>query len=185
MAQDYFDQILSQTGGQDRSVRWYQRKIQQLGVPSRNYLIREGRSDTDLNLGKMNFYVYDPKHKKTLPYYDKFPLVIPFEERSWGFIGINFHYISIPYRLALLEKLTSRYTRGDNDRKRLLFEWNNISKFKEVRPAVKKYLKKHVRSPYVEIMYEEMKLALLLPVQKFEKATINKVYYDSRSLINI
>ena len=49
---------------------------------------------------------------------------------------------------------------------------------------IKKSLEELDKTKNVEIMYEEMKLALLLPVQKFEKATINKVYYDSRRLIN-
>ena len=111
-------------------------------------------------------------------------MVIPIEEKSWGFTGLNFHYLSIPYRIALLEKLTNRYTRGDGDRKRLMFRWNDVQTLREVRPAIKKYLIRHVKSPFVEIMYEEMKLAMLLPVQRFEKATINKVYYDSRRMIN-
>lgn len=183
MADNYFDQILSQTGGQDRSLRWYQRKIREVGVPTQRYLVNENKARMDLRDGKFHFFMYDPKHKRTLPYYDRFPLVIPIEEKSWGFTGLNFHYLSIPYRIALLEKLM-RYTRGSDENKRMVFKWNDIQTFREVRPAVKKYLTRHVKSPFVEIMYEEMKLAMLLPVQRFEKATINKVYYDSRRMIN-
>jgi len=184
MADNYFEQIVSQTGGQDRSIRWYQRKIKEIGVPTQRYLVNENRARRDLREGKFHFFMYDPKHKKTLPYYDKFPLVLSFEEYSWGFIGLNMHYLSIPYRIALIEKLTNRFTRREDDKRGVFFKWNDINKIKEVRPAVKKYLRKHVRSPFVEIMHEEIKLAILLPVQRFEKATINKVYYDSRKMIN-
>jgi len=45
-------------------------------------------------LGKMYFFVYNPKHKITLPYYDMFPLVLPIERYSNGFLGINFHFLA-------------------------------------------------------------------------------------------
>ena len=82
-----------------------------------------------------------------------------------------------------MEKLM-RFQRTQQNEQRVLAEWRNIKNFKEVRPTIKKYLKRHVRSPFVEIEQEEFKLALMLPVQDFAKATRNKVYYDSRRMIN-
>jgi len=183
MADNYFDQILRQTGGQERSYRWFQQKIREFGVPSQKQLLEKESTSYRLNVGNMNFFVYDAKHKKTLPYYDKFPLIIPIDETNNYFLGINFHYLSISYRISLMEKLM-RFQRTQQNEQRVLAEWRNIKNFKEVRPTIKKYLKRHVRSPFVKIEQEEFKLALMLPVQDFAKATRNKVYYDSRRMIN-
>jgi hypothetical protein len=183
MADNYFDQILRQTGGQERSYRWFQQKVREFGVPSQKQLLQKESTNYSLNVGSMNFFVYDAKYKKTLPYYDKFPLIIPIDETSRYFLGINFHYVSIPYRISLMEKLM-RFERTRENEKRILTEWRNIKNFKEIRPTIKKYLKNHVRSPFVKIKHEEFKLALMLPVQDFTNVTRNKVYYDSRRMIN-
>ena len=50
-------------------------------------------------------FVYGPKHAKKLPYYDTFPLVLPLERYSDGFLGMNFHYLPIPLRMKLLDKI--------------------------------------------------------------------------------
>jgi hypothetical protein len=42
-------------------------------------------------VGSMYMYYYDPKHKQTLPYYDRFPLVFPYRKVPGGFMGINLH----------------------------------------------------------------------------------------------
>lgn len=184
MENKYLSQIISQTGGQDRSIRWFQQKIKEAGgPPTQKQLLEEGNRTLDIQLGKMYFYVYNPKHKKTLPYYDRFPLVIPFDEDNKYFTGLNFHYISIPYRLALIEQLL-KFSRDYQGDQRMIFEWRQIKRLRETRPTVKKYLKQQVRSRFIELTEEEIKLALLLPVHDFKKATIQKVYYDSRRKIN-
>ena len=49
-------------------------------------------------LGRMYMFYYDPKHKKTLKTYDRFPLIFPIKKESDGFIGMNFHYLgSVSY----------------------------------------------------------------------------------------
>ena len=44
----------------------------------------------DLSFSRLNMFFYDPKLKKKLPYYDTFPLVLPLENYSDGFLGLNF-----------------------------------------------------------------------------------------------
>ena len=59
-------------------------------------------------------FFYDPKYKKTLPYYDTFPLVLPLERIPGGFAGINFHYLRpVKARFTLLERLQRFSTRGE------------------------------------------------------------------------
>ena len=65
----------------------------------------EGTLTGRMSLGRMYFFVYNPKHKATLPYYDMFPLVLPVERYSNGFLGINFHYLAPKDRAFLLDEI--------------------------------------------------------------------------------
>ena len=55
--------------------------------------MRSGKLNSRPSQGRLNLFFYDPKFKKTLPYYDTFPLVLPLEPIKGGFIGMNFHYL--------------------------------------------------------------------------------------------
>ncbi len=60
------------------SRKWFQSKIKDMTMPSRQKLLKDPaleRTNRDV-VGNMYMYFYDPKHKKTLPYYDRFPLTI-------------------------------------------------------------------------------------------------------------
>ena len=50
-------------------------------------LIRDGKRDNEPFFGRLNMFFYDPKYKKTLPYYDTFPLVLPLENYPDGFLN--------------------------------------------------------------------------------------------------
>lgn len=181
----YFDDILKKTGGKERSVRWFREKVRELGTPTDRKLISEGIVTGRPNLGNMNFFFYDPKYKNELPYYDRFPLVMPIENYNNGFLGLNFHYLSIPMRLKLLSVITE-YASDDrmDENTKIRLTWNRIKRNPIVKPTVKRYLANHVKSPFRKIEADEMMLAVLLPVQKFVKASDTKVYSDSRRIAN-
>jgi hypothetical protein len=190
---DLIGSVLEKTGGKDRSIRWFREKVKELGdVPPRQ-LIREGYVTTRPTFGTMNFFMYSPKYKNdpnVLPYYDRFPLILPIQPMGGGtvgesFIGLNFHYLSIPMRLKLLNVI-SEYANNDNmdDTTRIRLTWNRIKRNPLVRPVVKKYLIDHVRTPFRRIDADEMMVAVLLPVQQFVRATESKVYADSRRMAN-
>jgi len=185
---EIIDSILEKTGGKDRSIRWFRDKVRELGqVPSRQ-LVSEGYVTGRPTFGTMNFFYYDPKNKlneNVLPYYDRFPLVLPIEQYNDGFLGLNFHYLSIPMRLKLLNVI-SEYANNSNmdETTRIRLTWNRIKRNPLVKPVVKRYLADHVKSPFRRIDAEEMMVAVLLPVQRFVRATDTKVYADSRRIIN-
>ena len=185
---EIIDSILEKTGGKDRSIRWFRDKVRELGqVPSRQ-LVNEGYVTGRPTFGNMNFFYYDPKNKmneSVLPYYDRFPLVLPIEEYKDGFLGLNFHYLSIPMRLKLLNVI-SEYANNSNmdETTKIRLTWNRIKRNPLVKPVVKRYLADHVRSPFRRIDADEMMVAVLLPVQRFVRATDTKVYADSRRIIN-
>lgn len=185
MAESIFDNILKKSGGKERSIQWFRNQVKEFGTPTVRKLVSDGRVRARPNFGLMNFFVYSPKHEEKLPYYDRFPLVLPIEAYNNGFLGLNFHYLSIPLRVRLLNVI-SEYSNNTlmNEDTRIRLTWNRIKRNPLVHPTVKRYLIDHVQTPFRVINAEEMMVAVLLPVQKFVKATENKVYSDSRKRIN-
>tara|TARA_B100000900_G_C20415697_1_gene648759 strand:+ start:127 stop:699 length:573 start_codon:yes stop_codon:yes gene_type:complete len=183
---EIIDGILEKTGGKERSIRWFRQKVKELGDVPPAQLVREGVITGRPTYGTMNFFFYDPKYKdnkQVLPYYDRFPLVLPIEEYNNGFLGLNFHYLSIPMRLKLLS-VVSEYANNDalNETTRIRLTWNRIKRNPLVKPTVKRYLADNVRGTFRRIDADEMMLAVLLPVQRFVGARETQVYADSRRM---
>ena len=134
-------------------------------------------------IGRMYFYFYDPKTKDSLPYYDKFPLVIPIERYPDGFLGLNLHYISPKQRILLLDKLSTLLTDDNYDeRTRLRISYDYLakaSKMYQAKPCIKRYLFSHIQSRFLEITADEWDIAVMLPVESFAKAKKNKVWSES------
>ena len=101
----YIQSVLDDAGGRPRSTQWYRDKIKELGAPSSRKLIKDGKRSGAPFYGRLNMFFYSPKHAKVLPYYDTFPLVLPLEKYSDGFLGINLHYLPISLRMRLLDRL--------------------------------------------------------------------------------
>ena len=134
-------------------------------------------------MGGLYFFVYDPKGKAELPYYDRFPLVIPLKRTPDGFIGLNLHYLPLRYRINFLKKLLPLAIYNDEDEiKRLRVTYPMLdasSKFKEFRPCIKQYLYSHVKSRILSVEHNEWDIAVFLPIQQFKKAKPQEVWKDS------
>ena len=139
------------------------------------------------NVGRMYHFFYDPKHKLTLPYYDRFPLIFPFKKVKGGFLGINMHYLPLPLRAKLMDALYSiasdrRYT--ENTKLKITYDLlNSSSKYKYFKPCVKHYLMPHVKSRFFEIYSTEWDIALFLPTERFVGAPKAKVHKESRTKV--
>lgn len=137
--------------------------------------------------GHMYMYLYDPKTKDTLPYYDRFPLVFPFKVESDRFWGINLHYLPPPYRASLMDELynvsnNSRY--DESTRLKINYQiLNSASRFKYFKPCVKQYLFDHMKSKFVYVYPSEWDIALFLPTERFAKASKTVVWSDSRKML--
>lgn len=164
---------------------WLMAKISELKPTRQSVLNDKERLKSNTIIGRMYFYYYDPKLKDDLPYYDRFPLVIPIERYPDGFLGLNLHYISPKQRIELLDALSEFATNSNYDETtRLRLSWSKlktIGKAFKAKPCVKKYLFKHVDSRFLEIDADEWDIAALLPFQNFKGASANKVYNDSRN----
>jgi len=135
----------------------------------------------------MYMFIYNPKHKDTLPYYDRFPLIFPINRAKGGFLGINMHYLPYQLRAKLMDAL---YDVASNDRfdesTKIRASYgilSGTSKYREFKPTIKHYLSNHVVSRLVYINPAEWDIALWLPVEKFVGANRTKVWADSRKII--
>ena len=185
MAQSKFIQsVVKAAKGRPKSTQWYRDKIAEFGKPGAMDLIRDGKRNNRPFFGRLNMFFYDPKLKAKLPYYDTFPLVLPLEPYSDGFLGINFHYLPMTLRLELLDKVVDFSNNTKFDESTFLrVSYNDVKGIASVKPTIHKYLSGYVRSRFRRIDADEFVIATLLPVQRFKKATASQVYSDSRRMI--
>ena len=164
-------------------------------------MIREGVKNQKVtvrpNFGTMNLFYYRPKGAAKLPYYDIFPLVIPIGRRlNDGFVGLNFHYLSVPQRWLLLERLSmfqvpselDAFDTGEGAGDVMALFWSKISRKRGVKPIVKRYLTKNIQSRFLKIELSEMLIALSIPMERFytgkwggkKRYIAEKVYRQTR-----
>ena len=185
MAQSkYIQSVLDAAKGRPKSTDWYKDKIKEFGKPGAMDLIRDGKRSARPFYGRLNMFIYDPKFKKTLPYYDTFPLVLPLEKYTDGFLGINLHYLPMNLRIRLLDRMVdfSNNTKFDESTT-LDVDYTGVKGIRLVKPTLKRYLSGRVKTNFRRIDADEFTVATLLPVQRFKKASDQEVYRDSRSMI--
>ena len=176
------------------SYNWMKRQIQTLRNPTK--MARDikneknryvSKSTLGINskflIGGLYFFFYNPKLKDDLPYYDIFPLVIPLERYSDGFLGINLHYLPIRYRMMLMMKIKNFAIYNDQDeikRLRVTYDILNASRrYREFKPCIKRYLNTHIRSQILAVQPDEWDIATYLPVHQFRKAPSKDVWQES------
>ena len=180
----YIQSVVKAAKGRPKSTEWFKDKIREFGTPKGMNLIRDGKKSGRPFYGNLNMFFYDPKLKNKLPYYDRFPLVLPLERYSDGFLGINLHYLPIPLRIRLLDELMDYSTDTNFDSKtKINTNYQNLKKVKLIKPTLKRYLAGKVKSAFRRIDGDEFTVATLLPVQRFSKTSAAKVWNDSRSMI--
>jgi hypothetical protein len=180
----YMQSVIDAAKGRPKSTEWFRDKIKEFGKPTAMNLIRDGKQASRPFFGNLNMFFYDPKFKKTLPYYDRFPLVLPIERYSNGFLGINLHYLPIPLRIRLLDELMDYSTDTKFDSKtKINANYRQLKNVDLLKPTLKRYLAGKVKSRFRRVDADEFTVATLLPVQRFSKASDNKVWTDSRSMI--
>jgi len=166
------------------SRAWLRAKVKDLKPTSSGLMRDKDRLKNTSMIGRMYFYFYDPKTKDTMPYYDRFPLVIPIERYNDGFLGLNLHYIHPKHRMILLDKLSDTMSNDTYDEKtKLKINYRYLaaaSRIFEANPCIKRYLFTQIESRFLEITADEWDIAAMLPLESFVGATTSKVYADSR-----
>jgi len=168
---------------------WFRRRMQNIRRVNRNELMREEpvQLKNEFLPGAMVMFFYDPKHKKTLPYYDGFPLVIVLDKAEGGFLGLNLHYLPPTLRAKFLDSLLdiTNNNRYDEDTKfEVTYELlKRAGKFKYFKPCIKHYLTSQVRSRFAFVPAPEWEIATFLPTADWQKKSGMAVYKDSRAMI--
>lgn len=88
----------------DYSKIWFNRKVTDLNADEYKRNLPKVFLG-DLIPGQMYIMSYSPKHKKTLPYYDVYPLFFYMKPAKGGFYGINLHYIYPQSRERLIKNM--------------------------------------------------------------------------------
>lgn len=171
--------------------QWFREESQQI-TPAvarkniRSEFIKNSRSL--ITVGRLYMFRYEPVTKETLPYYDLFPVVFPFQKTPQGFLGLNMHYLPPLYRAILMDRL---YLLINNDRyddstrlQKMSYEMlSGVSRFRYFKPCVRHYLYNNVMSRFLYVHPKHWEIALFLPLEQFRKAAKNKIYRDSIGII--
>ena len=179
-------------GLEKKAREWYRKeaaKVKVTGDPIRTvYKIEPHMKRPKPMVGFMYQFEYDAKHKATLPYWDRCPLVFPyqFHKNKQGqamMTGINLHYLNRPMRARLMDALHgAAMNKKYNDNQRLRISYDILSasaKYRWFEPTVHTYLLNRVRSPFYKVGGEHWDIALFLPTERFVKAPKTKVWADS------
>lgn len=171
------------------SMDWFRRRAHDIRRLNRNEVMKDEKLDLRNRqaVGSMFFWFYDPKHKKTLPYYDSFPLGIIVGPAKDGFHALNLHYLPPLIRARFLDELlniTNNKKFDDSTKFKLSYGLlKGATKYKEFKPCFKHYLTKHVRSRFARIPPAEWEIATFLPAADWQKQSSRQVYRDSRKQI--
>lgn len=170
----------------DSARNWYRETARTYRRIDEDQFMRQDR-DRMVNqplLGEMYMFQYSPKHKATLPYYDRLPLIFPFRKVKGGFYGINLHYLPLQLRAKLMDELYSiasddRY----DDTTRLKLNYTTlqaVSRNQYFKPCIKHYLTKQMNTRFMKIYSAEWDMALFLPLERFVGANKSQVWAESR-----
>lgn len=191
-----FDEILTrgvragQVPARESKARdWYREQAKSQGRVNEGRLMKSDKDRLTARplVGSMYMFYYDAKHKATLPYFDRFPLIFPYKKVPGGFMGINLHYLPLQQRALLMDAL---YDTANNEKydesTRLKLNYSILSKaskFKAFKPCVKHYLTGQVKSRFMYVYPSEWDIALFLPTERFQGASKSTVFADSRKSI--
>jgi hypothetical protein len=135
-------------------------------------------------IGNLYTYLYNPKTKDKLPYYDIVPLVIPVQYTENGFYGLNFHYLSLQERNKLLNIILP-FSEKNTDVKKISISYAQLTSLASGvwSPCCKRYLWSHIRTKIVFIPPKDWYEIIKMPVISFQKATANEVYKNTKRMM--
>ena len=166
------------------ALEWFRTNIRRVFDRRQNEKIYlDGTSVGGIEEGRMYMMFYDAKWKNKLPWFDRFPLVIPFDKRTVrnGFYGINLHYIPPMMRQNLLEELY-KYDTGEGVEVNYEY-FRSVTRLSPAIPCIKKYLWSQIKRPPMQVQKEYWDVAAMLPTANFGNVNTNTVYANSRKQI--
>ena len=189
IATDFISKIKAKSG---KAIDWFKsivKKTQQAAFPATTGR-REIMTDRNIGvskglpvIGQLYLFQYNAKWADTLPYWDMWPLIFPFDKAKGGFYGINLHYLPPNARAALMIRLIKAQGGGGNmdENFKLKLNYNIITSFKPAIPCIKRYLFKQVQGKGLYgISGEDWSYAAAMPLHKFQKESAKYVWGQSK-----
>jgi hypothetical protein len=171
------------------STNWFLKKIRGMTGVAPSKVLTDSLLETRNKplIGRMFMFLYDPKGKETLPYYDRFPLILMVGPAKKGFYGLNLHYLPPRARAVFFDRLmeyTNNKKYDETTRFKLSYDLlSSTSKLRAFEACFKHYLFDHVDSKTVEVLPSEWEIALFLPSDKFMNATNSSIWQKTRKLV--
>lgn len=160
-----------------KAIEWLRTRVGQF-VPTASFQknkLEIGKYAKQLIPGKLYLFLYDPKHKDTLPVYDTVPLVLVTSvDGSKSFRGINFHHLPREvramifaelYKITSKTKITGSRVEGQVWEKTLAIA-QALGKDNYLSQSIKMYLFNHVQSRFIIVDKKDWALASMLPVAR-------------------
>ena len=136
------------------------------------------KSFKQLKLGSMVLFVYDPKWKNELPFYDVLPVVIPIARLGDRFLGWNLHYLPYTWRVSLAKEMMKKIS------------WRKRMTYADVKDAIESakiphamlyycirtYLYSHIRSQMKEFHSQNYQMVVKEVMPRFKKETEEAIY---------
>lgn len=167
-----FDRVDTSQSAIRKTADWFKSKVRSLQLLSTSAQVGYDSYSNPLK-GFMYFFFYEAKHRRTLEYWDRFPLVLPFNIRGNRMWGLNFHYLPYNERVLLFASL-DKLIRDSNieEQKKFHIGWQLIGQFgrlKLAKPCVHQYIlsPQYVKSKFLHIDSDEWITALLMPNEQF------------------
>lgn len=160
----------------DELAEWFTGKLESIKPGARNKILNaEDRftDDDSVFVGGVFFFKYDAKTKDRLPMWDKYPLCVPVDRFSDGFLGLNMHYLGKGQRQGVIngirsmkeaKKLTNTVRVKAKNWQYIINSGVSDALFKR---SVKRYLFTHVKSQFIRIQPDEYAKAVQLPLEEW------------------
>jgi len=174
------------TARSKEAEKWFAKNVKKLGKLGPNVLKDDRLKKTRIRAGDMVMYTYDPKLKKTLPYYDTFPLAIIVGKAPGGFHALNLHYLPPKVRAIFLDKLNdvaNNQKFDDSTKFKITYKLlKATANYKYFKPCYKHYLTPNVTSNVMKVNATEWNIAIFLQTAAFRKKSTRYVWGQSRRM---
>ena len=143
------------------------------------------KSEVKDPFGRLSYFIYTAEFDKQLPYWDKTPLTIMYNEDKDHMYGLNFHYVHPKIRALILESLLDKLVKANKpdayfDISYALIKALSTSKY--IKPCLKTYLKSNMNTMPIVLKPEAWQNAIMLPTATWQKSSDRKVWNDSAKM---